>query len=226
MALPASRSRCRATITSALGDFRKRRRLGRDSRSVAKTRCSSSLNASTSPRSALRTRISTTCAWARWEGIVTTETLHDTSFAAHLQPALSDYAGLRCRFGRPRPLNPFAACRDQRTNGRKGRNGITRGKPQHSAGGFIPGTKTVVIGACAPIHPRVGPAVRPDVSIRADLLLFFRPWPRAAMFFHPRIDGHDVVCASAIDPLADASDGGRALADHAADVRFCTDDFI
>jgi hypothetical protein len=27
-----------------------------------------------------------------------------------------------------------------------------------------------VIGACAPIHPRVGPAVRPDVPIRADLL--------------------------------------------------------
>jgi hypothetical protein len=23
-----------------------------------------------------------------------------------------------------------------------------------------------VIGACAPIHPRVGPAVRPDVRIR------------------------------------------------------------
>ena len=37
MALPASRSPCRATITSALGDFRKRRRLGRDSRSVANT---------------------------------------------------------------------------------------------------------------------------------------------------------------------------------------------
>src|SRR6516164_6238524 len=90
MALPATWSPCRATITSALGDFRKRRRLGRDSLSVAKTRCSSSLNASTSPRSALRTRISATCAWARWEGIVTTETLHDTSFAAHLQQALSD----------------------------------------------------------------------------------------------------------------------------------------
>ena len=34
----------------------------------------------------------------------------------------------------------------------------------------VSGTKTVVIGACAPIHPRVGPAVRPDASIRADLL--------------------------------------------------------
>jgi hypothetical protein len=30
----------------------------------------------------------------------------------------------------------------------------------------VSGTKTVVIGACAPIHPRVGPAVRPDVPIR------------------------------------------------------------
>ncbi len=89
-------------------------------------------------------------------------------------PATADYAGIRCRFGRPRPLNPFAACRDQRTNGRKGRNGITRGKPQHSAGGFIPGTKTVVIGACAPIHPRVGPAVRPDVSIRGGPLFLLR----------------------------------------------------
>ena len=35
----------------------------------------------------------------------------------------------------------------------------------------------VVIGACAPIHPRVGPAVRPDASIRADLLLFFATMP-------------------------------------------------
>src|SRR6266478_9347759 len=34
--------------------------------------------------------------------------------------------------------------------------------------------KTVAIGACAPIHPRVDPAVRPDVCIRADLLLFAR----------------------------------------------------
>jgi len=47
---------------------------------------------------------------------------------------------------------------------------------------LIPRTKTVVIGACAPIHPRVGPAVRPDVSIRADLLLFFLPHTRAATF--------------------------------------------
>ena len=43
----------------------------------------------------------------------------------------------------------------------------------------VSGTKTVVIGACAPIHPRVGPAVRPDVSIWADLLLFFLDHTRA-----------------------------------------------
>ena len=81
-----------------------------------------------------------------------TERLRDTSFAAHLQQALSDsgerrdegvlltadYAGIRCLLGRSWPLNPFAACRDQRTNGRKGPNGIKRGKPQHSAGGFNP----------------------------------------------------------------------------------------
>ena len=34
----------------------------------------------------------------------------------------------------------------------------------------VSGTKTVVIGACAPIHPRVGPAVRPDVPIRGGPL--------------------------------------------------------
>ena len=200
MALPASRSPCRATITSALGDFRKRRRLGRDSRSVAKTRCSSSLNASTSPRSALRTRISATGAWARWEGIVTTQTLHDTSFAAHLQQALSDSSesdrgragdrGLR-RDSLPirtptafEPVRRLSRPTDDRPQG-----------PQRDhkwkAAAFcrrilIPGTKTVVIGACAPIHPRVGPEVRPDVSIRADLLLFFRPWPRAATFSRAR----------------------------------------
>ena len=61
---------CSATITSALGDLRKRRRLRRDSRSVANTRCSSSVNASTSPGSALRVRTSATGARARLEGIV------------------------------------------------------------------------------------------------------------------------------------------------------------
>jgi hypothetical protein len=35
-----------------------------------------------------------------------------------------------------------------------------------------------------------------------------------------------VISASAIDPLADVSDAGRALADHAADVQFCADHFF
>jgi len=39
-------------------------------------------------------------------------------------------------------------------------------------------------------------------------------------------DGHAMIDASAIDPLADASDGVRALADHAADVQFCAEHFI
>jgi hypothetical protein len=69
---------------------------------------------------------------------------------------------IRCQFGRLEPLNPFASCRDQRTSGPKSRNGIKRGKPHHPPEDLVPGTKTVVIGACAPIHPRVGPAVRPD----------------------------------------------------------------
>jgi hypothetical protein len=100
----------------------------------------------------LRTRTSATGAWARWEGIVTNR--HAARYQLRRAPAAgalgfrratdegvpltADYGGIRCRFGRPRPLNPFAACRDQRTNGRKRRNGIRRGKPQHSAGGFNP----------------------------------------------------------------------------------------
>src|SRR5215831_32778 len=79
---------------------------------------------------------------------------------------------------------------------------------------LVSGTKTVVIGACAPIHPRVGPAVRPDVPIRADLLLFLRPSPRA----HRRAaadakEGHAAIAA--VDSMAQASDGRRALADRA-----------
>ena len=227
MALPASRLPCRATITSALGDFRKRRRLGRDSRSVAKTRCSSSLNASTSPRSALRTRISATCAWARWEGIVTTETLHDTSFAAHLQPAPPDSsergrrgrAGdrglrrIRCRFGRPRPLNPFAACRDQRTNGRKVRNGIRRGKPQHSAGGFNPRNENGCDRRVRP-HPPPRRSGGPPGCLH--------PGGPASIFSTMAARSH-VLPTTQTSTLAT---GGRALADHAADVRFCTDHFI
>ena len=53
-----------------VGDCRKRRRLRRDNRSVANTRCSSSSSTSMSPRSALRTRTAEAGAWARLEGIV------------------------------------------------------------------------------------------------------------------------------------------------------------
>src|SRR6266540_7252611 len=37
-----------------------------------------------------------------------------------------------------------------------------------------PPERRVVIGACAPIHPRVGPAVRPDVCIRARPLFLLQ----------------------------------------------------
>src|SRR5262249_31155812 len=71
IAFPASRAPCSATIISAVGELRNRCRLRRDSRSVAKTRCSSSISASRSARSALRTRASASGAWASEEGIVT-----------------------------------------------------------------------------------------------------------------------------------------------------------
>jgi hypothetical protein len=89
---------------------------------------------------------------------------------------------IRCQFGPLGPLNPLAAYRDQRTNGRKGRKGSKEESRSILPEDSVPGTKTVVIGACAPIHPRVGPAVRPDVTIRADLLLFLRPCPRTTAF--------------------------------------------
>src|SRR5262252_1096401 len=46
----------------------------------------------------------------------------------------------------------------------------------------VSGTKMVVIGACAPIHPRVGPAVRPDVSSGRTCSYFLRPCPRTTAF--------------------------------------------
>ena len=71
MALPARPVRSCATSTSALGARRKRCRLLRDSRSVAKTRCSSAASASRSPRSAGRTRTFGAGAWASVKDIVT-----------------------------------------------------------------------------------------------------------------------------------------------------------
>ena len=54
-----------------------------------------------------------------------------------------------------------------------------------------------MIGACAPIHPRVGPAVRSDVSIRADLLLFFFDHGRAQPRSPADADGHaPEICTS------------------------------
>jgi len=100
-----------ATSTSALGARRKRCRLLRDSRSVAKTRCSSAASASRSPRSALRTQTAGSAAWARVEDIVTSKG------AGPLIPAWIA-ASPRRRIVRG-ALNPFAAGRDQRKNGGK-----------------------------------------------------------------------------------------------------------
>jgi hypothetical protein len=89
---------------------------------------------------------------------------------------------------------------------------------------LVPGTKTVVIGACAPIHPRVGPAVRPDVPIRADLLLFFSTMAaRSDVLPTTQRTRRD---RGAIDSLAEASHRRRTLADRAGDVQFCADDLI
>jgi hypothetical protein len=91
---------------------------------------------------------------------------------------------------------------------------------------LVPGTKTVVIGACAPIHPRVGPAVRPDVPIRADLLLFFSTMAARSDVL-PTTGGRTRRDRGAIDSMAQASHRRRAaLADRAGDVQFCADDLI
>ena len=181
MALPARPVWSCATSTSALGARRKRCRLLRDSRSVAKTRCSSAASASRSPRSALRTQTAGSGAWARVEDIV-------TSKGGPLIPA-SIAASPRRRIVRG-ALNPFAAGRDQRKNGGK-RAATEQGKvplccndaassrrdPHRFNQGLTstkakslppkpyrcnqgtpprPEKKPVAIGASAPIHPRVG----------------------------------------------------------------------
>ena len=97
MALPARPVSSWATITSALGDFKNRCRLRRESRSVAKTRCSSAASASTSPRSALRTHTSGTGAWASVEDIVTSKgsTLIPASIPASPRPRIVAAGGWR-----------------------------------------------------------------------------------------------------------------------------------
>ena len=182
MALPARPVSSCATSTSALGARRKRCRLRRDSRSVAKTRCSSATSASRSPRSALRTQTAGSGAWARVEDIVTDK-------GGPLIPA-SIAASRRRRIVR-RALNPFAAGRDQRKNagksaateqGKKCRFAATTQPRRDETASFQEGLSPqprpnrfhlsptaatkgppprpeknpVAIGASAPIHPRVG----------------------------------------------------------------------
>src|SRR5262245_18853179 len=88
----------------------------------------------------------------------------DISFA--IRPHRGGYLSPYWSLG---PLNPFAASRDE--PGRAAASAATRIKPNISPE-VSPPERRIVIGASAPIHPRVDPAVRPDVPIRTDLLLF------------------------------------------------------
>ena len=154
-AAPASRPPSSATITCAVFERRKRCRLRRDSRSVANTLVfKSSTRASMSPRSALRTRTGGAGAWARLGGIVTNGSGEFVSLSpSRSQPLLRFTTKMRGEstfFERepvcaaPRPIDSAAA---------KSR----RSPKQNQAptiGGIPP--PQVAIGACAPIHPRVG----------------------------------------------------------------------
>src|SRR4051812_45258112 len=173
MALPARPVWSCATSTSALGERRKRCRLRRDSRSVAKTRCSSAASASRSPRSAARMQTAESGAWARVEDIV-------TSKGGPLIPA--SIAGWPRRPpGRDlvrRALTPFAAGRDQRKNAGDGKAGAApqprpdRVPPSPTAAtkGPLPAPKKpVAIGRAPPSTPASVKAARPDF-IRAGLL--------------------------------------------------------
>jgi hypothetical protein len=67
-------------------------------------------------------------------------------------------------------LNPFVASRDQPDERPQEPQTGAKEKARKFRRSISPPERRVVIGACAPIHPRVGPAVRPDVRIRVDPL--------------------------------------------------------
>ena len=164
IAVPASRPSPASAHDHLRGRrLRKCRRLRRDSRSVANTRCSSSMSASRSPRSALRTRMSGAGAWARLDGIVTNGRRSSYQLRDDPAPCLAAPGAPPAHRAKSPParavkkrLNPFAAGRDtQGCAAAKSRR--DQRQQQQSLGGRVPAEKTtwVVIGACAPIHPRV-----------------------------------------------------------------------
>src|SRR6516165_11862953 len=107
--------------------------------------------------------------------------------------------------GNPLLIRPFGAFepvrRLSRPTGRAAARAATGSKEESR---IIPrrtqvsGTKTVVIGACAPIHPRVGPAVRPDVHPGGPAPVFF--WPARAPRRSPddAVEGHAAIAAPSI----------------------------
>src|SRR6516162_1699719 len=98
--------------------------------------------------------------------------------------------------GNPLLIRPFGAFepvrRLSRPTGRAAARAATGSKEESR---IIPrrtqvsGTKTVVIGACAPIHPRVGPADRPDVHPRGPAP-FFRPARSPRRSPDDAVEGH------------------------------------
>src|SRR5262245_48443928 len=89
-----------------------------------------------------------------------------------------------------------------------------------TANGFARGYCTTCV------HYRPPPSKIPDVPIRADLLLFLRPTPRAHRRAAADAEGKDTPQSPAGQSMAQASDRRRALADRAGDMQFCADDFI
>src|SRR5215831_6450608 len=122
--------------------------------------------------------------------------------------------------------NPFASCRDQRTSGPKSRNGIKRGKPHHLTGELSLRNENGCDRRVRP-HPPPrrsgGPPGCPHPGGSAPIFAT-KPTRTPTCCCRCRRKGHAAIAA--IDSMAQASDGRRALADRADDMQFCADDFI
>jgi hypothetical protein len=92
------------------------------------------------------------------------------------QSAADDEGKNCCVFQPLQALNRFGRCCDQRDERTQEPPGVKNNNPNGPIRTLIPGTNKLVIGACAPIHPRVDYAARPDVPIRAGML---SPTPRS-----------------------------------------------
>src|SRR5262249_42611476 len=97
------------------------------------------------------------------------------------------------------PLNPFAACRDQRTSGRKSRDGIKRGKPHHPPEDSSPRNEHGCDRRVRPHPPPRRSGGPPGWSPPGGAApLFFRAARASRRSLDEAVEGHAAIAAPSI----------------------------